>query len=78
MVAVVGYDIRVYADPTTGERMLCMMFYEYMRYRRRGVTHFAEAITTLEKISDDSPVYESDQAIDLVRWAINYSYGAAL
>ena len=73
-----GDTIPVYVDIGTREYMLCMMFYEYMKYRRRGVTHFAEAITTLERISDDNPVYDRDQAIDLVRWAINYSYGGAL
>ena len=67
-------DIQVYADPTTGERMLCMMFYKYMKHRRKGVTRFAEAITRLETISNETPIYNSDKAIELVQWAVNFVY----
>lgn len=57
--------------------MLCMMFYEYMRYRRKGVSNFAEAITRLETISEETPVYDQDRAIVLVQWAINFVYSGS-
>ena len=70
-----GDPIQCYADPTTRGYMLCMMFYRFMKHRRKGVKHFTEAITRLEAINDKRAVYDRDEALALVRWAVNFAYG---
>ena len=57
-----------------GEINLCWAFYDHMRYKRRKVINFSEAITYLEDLMDMNPVFDKDLAVRYLNEAYRMAY----